>query len=91
VTPNHALERLGHQATLQLHKRETGEDRFDILPVDPDAIRRVGRLPGPDPVISFSTILADGIETGEHIESALQVQREECERHIAACKRVLMH
>ena len=42
------LEKLRHQAALQLRKRETGMDCFDLLPLDLDEKRGFFRLPKPD-------------------------------------------
>ena len=42
------LAKLRHQAALQLRKRETGTDCFDLLPLDPDEKRGFFRLPKPD-------------------------------------------
>lgn len=42
------LEKLRHQAALQLRKRETGTDCFDLLPLDLDEKRGFFRLPKPD-------------------------------------------
>ncbi|MFZ4440184.1 MAG: TM0106 family RecB-like putative nuclease [Syntrophales bacterium] len=41
-------EKLRHQAALQLRKRETGKDCFDLLPLDLDEKRGFLRLPEPD-------------------------------------------
>ena len=43
------LDRLRSQAALQLTKRETGEDRVEVLPPDPFGRRGFHRLPEPDP------------------------------------------
>ena len=42
------LEKLRHQASLQLRKRESGSDCFDLLPLDPNGKRGFFRLPKPD-------------------------------------------
>lgn len=42
------LEKLRHQASLQLQKRESGTDCFDLLPLDPNKKRGFFRLPKPD-------------------------------------------
>lgn len=42
------LEKLRHQAALQLRKRKTGKDCFDLLPLDLDEKRGFFRLPKPD-------------------------------------------
>lgn len=42
------LEKLHHQAALQLRKRQTGKDCFDLLPLDLDEKRGFFRLPKPD-------------------------------------------
>lgn len=42
------LEKLRHQAALQLRKRETGTDCFDLLPLDLEEKRGFFRLPKPD-------------------------------------------
>ncbi|MBW1801988.1 MAG: TM0106 family RecB-like putative nuclease, partial [Deltaproteobacteria bacterium] len=58
------VERLRHQAALQKHKQETGEDRFEILPADPDGMRGFYRLPRPDPGDIFFDIEGDPLEEG---------------------------
>jgi predicted RecB family nuclease len=58
------VERLRSQAALQRHKQETGEDRFDILHVDPDGMRGFYRLPRPDPGDIFFDIEGDPLEEG---------------------------
>jgi len=56
------VERLRNQATLQRHKQETGEDRFEILPVDPDGMRGFCRLPRPDAGDIFFDMEGDPLE-----------------------------
>lgn len=56
--------RLRDQAALQRHKQETGEDRFEILPIDPDDIRGFYRLPRPDSGDLFFDIEGDPLEEG---------------------------
>lgn len=58
------LERLRSQVALQKHKQETGEDRFEILPVDLDAIRGFCRLPRPDAGDIFFDMEGDPLEEG---------------------------
>jgi predicted RecB family nuclease len=58
------MERLRHQAALQLHKRETGKDRCDVLPVDTQAIRGFLRLPRPDAGDLFFDMEGDPLEEG---------------------------
>lgn len=42
------LKKLRHQAALQLRKRKTGKDCFDLLPLDLDEKKGFFRLPKPD-------------------------------------------
>ncbi|MBP1748978.1 MAG: nuclease [Deltaproteobacteria bacterium] len=42
------FEKLRHQASLQLHKRRTEENKCDVLKPDPDGKRGFARLPEPD-------------------------------------------
>ncbi len=58
------VERLRNQAALQKHKRETEEDRYEILPVDPNAIRGFCRLPRPDEGDIFFDMEGDRLEDG---------------------------
>ncbi|MBM3315881.1 TM0106 family RecB-like putative nuclease, partial [candidate division WOR-3 bacterium] len=59
------LERLREQAKLQVHKRDTGRDRVEVLPARPD--RGFARLPEPDPDDIFldfegDPLYPDGLE-----------------------------
>lgn len=56
------LARLRHQAQLQLHKRTTGEDHYELLPLEPD--RGLARLPKPDPGDLFFDMEGDPYEDG---------------------------
>lgn len=57
-----SLTRLHHQARLQFHKRTTGEDVADLLPVDYG--RGFARLPTPDPGDLFFDMEGDPYEDG---------------------------
>jgi len=56
------LNKLRHQAKLQLKKRRTGEDHFDLLPLDPEEKRGFARLPKPDPGDIFFDVEGDPLE-----------------------------
>ena len=60
-------EKLRHQAALQLQKRETGTDCFDLLPLDLDEKRGFFRMPEPDAGDIFfdmegNPLVEDGLE-----------------------------
>lgn len=56
------LARLRQQARLQRHKRDTGENRHELLPVAPS--RGFARLPRPDPGDLFFDMEGDPFEEG---------------------------
>jgi len=58
------LTRLCHQARLQLRKRKTGNDYFELLPTDPDGIRGFSRMPKPDKGDIFFDMEGDTFEEG---------------------------
>lgn len=58
------LEKLRHQASLQLRKREAGEDICELLPRDPDGLRGLARLPKPDEGDIFFDMEGDPLEAG---------------------------
>ncbi len=58
------LERLRGQASLQLCKRETGSDRYELRKTDPAEIRGFRRLPRPDPGDLFFDMEGDPFEDG---------------------------
>ncbi|HXN07609.1 MAG TPA: TM0106 family RecB-like putative nuclease, partial [Nitrospiria bacterium] len=58
------LERLKGQACLQAAKRDTGKDRYELLPPDPEGRRGFFRLPPPDKGDIFFDIEGDPLEPG---------------------------
>jgi predicted RecB family nuclease len=58
------LERLRHQAALQLVRRETGENRFELIATEPGQRRGFDRLPAPDPGDLFFDMEGDPLEEG---------------------------
>ena len=58
------LERLRHQAALQLGRRESGEDRYELIETDPVQLRGFNRLPPPDPGDLFFDMEGDPLEEG---------------------------
>ncbi|MCX5847627.1 MAG: TM0106 family RecB-like putative nuclease [Deltaproteobacteria bacterium] len=58
------LATLRHQAALQHKKRQTGEDHFDLLPLDPKGKRGFFRLPKPDAGDIIFDMEADPLEEG---------------------------
>jgi len=58
------LEKIRHQAALQLKKRETGEDQVELLPFDPLGKRGFFRLPEPDAGDIFFDMEGDPLEEG---------------------------
>ncbi len=56
------LARLRHQAGLQLFKRETGQNRYDLLPIELG--RGFSRLPRPDEGDLFFDMEGDPLEVG---------------------------
>ena len=58
------FDRLRRQAALQLAKRETGEDRLELLEADPYGIRGFHRLPEPDIGDLFFDMEGDPLEEG---------------------------
>ncbi|MFH0957734.1 MAG: TM0106 family RecB-like putative nuclease, partial [Pseudomonadota bacterium] len=56
------LVKLHHQAALQLKKRTTGFNQFELLPIDPDRLRGFYRLPKPDPGDLFFDMEGDPLE-----------------------------
>ena len=58
------LERLRHQAALQLGRRETGENRFELIETDLSQLRGFSRLPEPDPGDLFFDMEGDPLEEG---------------------------
>jgi predicted RecB family nuclease len=58
------LHKLSSQALLQLNKREKGENIYEILPIEPGAIRGFMRLPVPDEGDIFFDMEGDPLEEG---------------------------
>jgi len=58
------LEKLRRQAALQLHKRQTGEDVHELLPIDLERKRGFARLPKPDDGDLFFDMEGDPLEDG---------------------------
>jgi predicted RecB family nuclease len=56
------LGRLRHQAALQLRKRTTGDNCFDLLPTDPEKSRGFSRMPKPDKGDIFFDMEGDTFE-----------------------------
>jgi predicted RecB family nuclease len=56
------LERLRHQAALQLARRGTGENRLELIEADPAGLRGFNRLPRPDPGDLFFDMEGDPLE-----------------------------
>lgn len=56
------LLKLRHQALLQLKKRQTGKNHFDLLPIDPEKTRGFARLPKPDRGDIFFDLEGDPLE-----------------------------
>ncbi|MFH1734038.1 MAG: TM0106 family RecB-like putative nuclease [bacterium] len=74
------LKKLRHQASLQLHKRETGEDICELLPLDPDGIRGFARLPKPDEGDIFFDMEGDPLEAGG-LEYLFGVYYKDCDSY----------
>ena len=58
------LERLCHQAALQLGRRESGENRFELIATELGQLRGFNRLPAPDPGDLFFDMEGDPLEEG---------------------------
>jgi predicted RecB family nuclease len=58
------FKKIRHQAWLQLKKRETGKDMYELLPPDPQGIRGFARLPEPDAGDLFFDMEGDPLEPG---------------------------
>jgi predicted RecB family nuclease len=58
------LARLRQQAALQLKKRETGENYYELLPPDADARRGFAHMPAPDPGDMFFDMEGNPLEEG---------------------------
>lgn len=58
------LEKIRHQATLQLKKKETGKDQIALLPLDPGEKRGFFRLPKPSPGDIYFDMEGDPLEEG---------------------------
>jgi uncharacterized protein len=63
-TETPSLARLQSQARLQLERRETGQPKYDVLPLDPDGRRGFHRLPRPDAGDVFFDMEGDPFEAG---------------------------
>jgi hypothetical protein len=55
---------LRHQASLQLEKRISGKNTYEMLGLDPEALRGFYRLPRPDPGDMFFDMEGDPLESG---------------------------
>ncbi len=58
------FQRLRRQAALQLERRETGKDLFELLETDPAETKGFRRLPEPDPGDLFFDMEGDPLEEG---------------------------
>jgi len=58
------FQRLRRQAALQLERRETGKDLFELLETDPAETKGFRRLPQPDPGDLFFDMEGDPLEEG---------------------------
>ncbi len=58
------LERLRRQAGLQLHKRQTGEDRYELRETEGEGARGFSRMPKPAPGDLFFDMEGDPFEDG---------------------------
>jgi len=58
------LAKIRHQASLQLRKRQTGEDHVELLPLDPLETRGFFRLPEPNDGDIFFDMEGDPLEEG---------------------------
>lgn len=58
------LQRLRRQAALQLERRETGHDRFELIENDPAEHKGFRRIPQPDPGDLFFDMEGDPLEEG---------------------------
>ena len=58
------LQRLRRQATLQFERRETGQDLFKLLEIDPAETKGFQRLPQPDSGDLFFDMEGDPLEEG---------------------------
>ncbi|MGE4579125.1 MAG: TM0106 family RecB-like putative nuclease [Desulfuromonadales bacterium] len=58
------FQRLRRQAALQLERRETGKDLFELLETDPAETKGFRRLPHPDPGDLFFDMEGDPLEEG---------------------------
>jgi uncharacterized protein len=59
------FQKLNHQARLQLKKRETGRDIYELLHMDPQGVRGFFRLPEPDDGDLFFDMEGDPLEPGK--------------------------
>ncbi len=62
--PADTLEKLRHQAYLQLKARKTGQRQYEILPADPEGKRGFARMPPPDPGDLFFDMEGNPLEDG---------------------------
>ncbi len=56
------LNKLRHQASLQLEKRQTGQNRYELLPLDIERKRGFARLPKPDKGDIFFDMESDSMD-----------------------------